>query len=30
MITTAVLIAFIYRILALGVVEPATFQGEVT
>jgi hypothetical protein len=29
-IATAVLVAFIYRILALVVEEPATFQGEVT
>jgi hypothetical protein len=30
MTATAVLITFIYRILALVVEEPATFQGEVT
>jgi hypothetical protein len=29
-IAAAVLVTFIYRILALVVEEPATFQGEVT
>jgi hypothetical protein len=30
MTATAVLMTFIYRMLALVVEEPATFQGEVT